>query len=65
MDPKRFSTLQARAAIAGYSLTAQRKDADSWSFALSSFDTTTTEYDSLDAVEAWLTNNAGREAVDA
>lgn len=63
-DLKRFSTLQAVAAIQGYRLDAQRTGEDGWSFALISH-STAIELPNLDDVVAWLSTNAGREAVNA
>lgn len=64
-DYKRFSSLQARAALAGVELQASRTDAEQWTF-IASAGALTQELSTLDDVEAWLTRlSAQVEAKDA
>lgn len=53
-DPKRFSSLQARAALLGVSLVAIRNDLERWAFVVT-VGPVTQELASLDDVEQWLT----------
>lgn len=52
-DPKRFSGLQARAALAGIELRAIRNDSERWAFVVTG-GAMTQELTTLDDVEAWL-----------
>jgi hypothetical protein len=51
-NPKRFSTLQALAALAGVDLRAIRNDAERWTFYLTA-GALTQELPTLDHVEHW------------
>lgn len=50
---KRFSSLQALAALQGVELRATRNDLERWTF-IATAGAVTTELDSLDAVAQWL-----------
>lgn len=52
-DPKRFSTLQARAALLGIQLLPLRLDADAWGY-VAMADGLAHELADLEAVERWL-----------
>lgn len=52
-DPKRFTGLQARAALLGVELRTTRNDAEQWSYFLT-VGAVTSEVPSLDYVECWL-----------
>lgn len=59
IHPKRFENLRARAALAGVELRAVRRAEDLWSFAVTTHQVAQ-EFDTLDGVEAWFTQNSFR-----
>lgn len=60
-DPKRFSTLRARAALVGVELHACRNDAERWTF-FAALGAETIEIPTLREVEIWLLGRFGHSA---
>lgn len=60
-DPKAFSSLQARCALAGVVLAAIRNDSERWAYVVT-HGAYTRELESLEAVEAWLVEHSDQLA---